>query len=294
MRARLELPGYSTLDELVARIRARSTPRCSPGSPPGSLRRTRRLIDGLLEVDPVRRRSEFDRLKTVRVRRRALREDHRSTWPVGRPRPADMWLAGVLPAKVAHFAGEARDTDVADLASTRGEEAGAGGGLIRSVVNTRDEIATMLCKRMAGIHKRAREQLEELREEIRADPNGCWTPLVRCWRWSGRRWGLAGEEVSGEGSDADSRRCAPGRAAGAGVAGTAPAGWRRCRPRTRSHRSSRQQLPAVVERFCRLGRRRCSACWTCWPSAASADTSLFDAIRFLRSNRGRAGEFIPR
>jgi hypothetical protein len=62
VRARLELPGYSTLDEMVARIReeintrifARIATRMSGPDATG--------LDELLRVDPVRRRSRFDRV----------------------------------------------------------------------------------------------------------------------------------------------------------------------------------------------------------------------------------------
>jgi hypothetical protein len=36
-------------------------------------------------------------------------------------------------------------------------------------VGARDEVVDMFCKRMAGIHKRGKDRLEELREEHRAE-----------------------------------------------------------------------------------------------------------------------------
>ncbi|MGJ6969864.1 hypothetical protein ACSDR0_49135 [Streptosporangium sp. G11] len=71
----------------------------------------------LLVVDPVSRRSEFDRLKDVAKaaslgkfkERLALLADIEA---IG---PTRVWLEGVPPGKVAHFAGEVRGTDAADM-----------------------------------------------------------------------------------------------------------------------------------------------------------------------------------
>ena len=118
------------------------------------------VIDGLLEADPVRRRSGFDRLKTVAAAASVQRfKDHLKhlAW-LDSLGAADNWLAGVLPAKVAHFAGEARVADAADLRRYAAEKRRAlVAALIHAArVRARDEIATMFCKRMAAIHKRAR------------------------------------------------------------------------------------------------------------------------------------------
>lgn len=80
-------------------------------------------------------------------------------------------MRGVPPAKVSHFAGEARVTDASDL---RRYGDGKRRALVVALlhqgrVRARDEIATMFCKRMDAIHKRARERLKELREATRAE-----------------------------------------------------------------------------------------------------------------------------
>ena len=85
MRARLELPAYGTLDELAASIRAQVNTA---------------VANGLLEVDPVRRRSDFDRLKKVAPAASVQRfKDHlkrlawlaggapRQRWPTSPRRP---------------------------------------------------------------------------------------------------------------------------------------------------------------------------------------------------------------
>lgn len=86
--------------------------------------------------------------------------------------PTEDWLEGVPPGKVAHFAGEAKVTDVADLRKVLAEDKRL--RLIISLLHTvrtstRDEVVTMFCKRMAAIHKKGRDQLEALCEAHRAE-----------------------------------------------------------------------------------------------------------------------------
>jgi Tn3 transposase DDE domain len=86
--------------------------------------------------------------------------------------PTAEWLEGIPPGKIAHFAGEARVTDVADLRKVLDEDKRL--TLIVSLLHTvrtgvRDDVVTMFCKRMAAIHKKGRAQLETLREVHRAE-----------------------------------------------------------------------------------------------------------------------------
>jgi hypothetical protein len=79
---------------------------------------------------------------------------------------------------VAHFAGEARVATVDDMRKT-GEAKRV--TLLVSLlhqqrVEARDEVVTMFCKRMAALHKKGRERLEEQLLDLRsisdADPDG--------------------------------------------------------------------------------------------------------------------------
>ena len=91
VRARLELPAYGTLDELAASIRAQVNTAVFAGIAARMTPADAQAIDGLLEVDPVPRRSDFDRLKTVapsakptettRSRRRVSMTCHASATP---------------------------------------------------------------------------------------------------------------------------------------------------------------------------------------------------------------------
>ncbi|MEV8639222.1 hypothetical protein AB0395_46960 [Streptosporangium sp. NPDC051023] len=127
----------------------------------------------LLVVDPVSRRSEFDRLKDVAKaaslgkfkERLALLADIKAIGPTG------WWLEGVPPGKVTHFAGEARVTDAADMRKVTEDKRLT---LMVSLVHTAatgvlDDVVTMFCKRMGAIHKKGRDHLESLHEAHRAE-----------------------------------------------------------------------------------------------------------------------------
>jgi hypothetical protein len=173
VRARCELPGYTTLDAMAAAIRAEVNTGffetvagrvdAAAGAP----------LARLLVVDPVSRRSEFDRLKGVAKaaslgkfkERLVLLADLEAIGPTG------AWLEGVPPGKVAHFAGEARVTDAADMRKISRDKRLT---LMVSLAHTaatgvRDDVVTMFCKRMAAIHKKGRDHLEALREIHRAE-----------------------------------------------------------------------------------------------------------------------------
>ncbi|MGP3920344.1 DUF4158 domain-containing protein [Nonomuraea sp. 10N515B] len=174
VRAECELPGYTTLDEMTKKIRTEVNrgfftlvaARVDAGA--------RARLARLLVVDPIARRSAYDGLKDVaqaaslnkfKGRLAFLRE-------LDALGPTEAWLEGIPPGKIAHFAGEARVTDVADLRKVLDEDKRL--TLIVSLLHTvrtgvRDDVVTMFCKRIATIHKKGRDQLEALREAHRAE-----------------------------------------------------------------------------------------------------------------------------
>src|SRR5260370_1459016 len=86
--------------------------------------------------------------------------------------PTEVWLRRIPPGKVGHFAGEARVTDVADLSKMKDDAKRL--TLLASLIHVlrtaaRDEVTDMFCKRMAIIHRKGRDRLEDLREEHRAE-----------------------------------------------------------------------------------------------------------------------------
>ncbi|WP_206061841.1 DUF4158 domain-containing protein [Nonomuraea basaltis] len=204
VRAWCELPGYTTLDAMTATIRTEINTglfAMVAGRVDGA---ARARLSRLLLVDPVSRRSEFDKLKEVaqaasltkfKTRLKFLRHFD----ALG---PTEDWLEGVPPGKVAHFAGEAKVTDVADLRKVLAEDKRL--TLIISLLHTvrtsaRDEVVTMFCKRMAAIHKKGRDQLEALREAHRAESErllGVFGEVLSAVRWAMAPPGTAEQEAA--------------------------------------------------------------------------------------------------
>ncbi|MFF0312149.1 Tn3 family transposase [Streptosporangium sp. NPDC004379] len=174
VRARCELPGYTTLDELTKKIRTEVN-RGFFSLVSGRVDAAGRARLGrLLVVNPVTRRSEYDGLKDVAQAASLGKFKGRLAFlrDLDALGPTEVWLEGVPPGKVAHFAGEARVTDVADLRKVADEDKRL--TLIVSLLHTvrtgvRDDVVTMFCKRIAAIHKKGRDQLEALREIHRAE-----------------------------------------------------------------------------------------------------------------------------
>ena len=173
IRKRRELPGYTTLDRMVARIRADINEGVFDTATSRIPADGRARLTRLLVVDPAIRRSEFDRLKdpakAATIGKLKARLKHLADLDaIG---PTETWLAGVPMAKIGHFAGEARLTDAADMKKAREAKRLT---LLAAMVQTlrisaRDEVTDMFCKRMAIIHRKGRERLEELREAHRTE-----------------------------------------------------------------------------------------------------------------------------
>jgi hypothetical protein len=168
-----ELPAYSTLDRLAGALRTEVN---------GGFHRLvsgrldaagRARLRELLVVDPLSRQSALPRLTRPAPRATVSRLREHIAWlawldALG---PTGDWLAGVPPAKVSHFAGEAAVLDADELSGVSEDKRLT---LLACLVHTariraRDEVVTMFCKRMAIITKKAREKLEELREQHRAE-----------------------------------------------------------------------------------------------------------------------------
>ena len=172
VRAGLELPGFSTLDKMAGRIRSevnrgifdRILARITPAD------RGRLAI--LLDVVWPERTSAFDRLK---------RPAKRASWSRFKQQVAhlrwvdslgdtDVWFEGIAPSKIADFAGEAAAGDAAVM---RDYAPGKRLALLACLVHTargraRDDVAEMFCRRVAGMTKSAKAELEAIRERQRA------------------------------------------------------------------------------------------------------------------------------
>ncbi|MCQ9166034.1 Tn3 family transposase [Arthrobacter sp. STN4] len=290
VRKRCELPGYSTLDELVAKIRQRIntgvyTTVSGRVDPPSRVRLTR-----LLNIDPVTRRSEFDGLKTPPGSPSLSQFKSRLALLSRLDALGDTtaWLEGVSAQKIGHFAGETRALVASDMRRT-GEDKQL--TLLISLLHetrttVRDQIAEMFCKRMATIHKKGRERLEELREAHRTESErllGILGDVLTAAR-------DADQEANG---DADTERLAT---TGSAVLEVLAAGGGIDRLRD-SHEAvsahhGNNYLP-FLERFYRSHR---PALFTLLDGlelvATTAETSVLDAVAFLKANRTRIGEYV--
>jgi hypothetical protein len=174
VRARCELPGYTTLDAMATAIRTEVNAAFYQAVAARIDMAARARLARLLLANPVTRRSEFDRLKDV-AKAAALgkfKQRLELLADIDAIGPTEAWLEGIPPGKIAHFAGEARVTDIADLRKVLNEDKRL--TLIASLVHVvragvRDDVVTMFCKRMAAIHQKGRDHLEALREAHRAE-----------------------------------------------------------------------------------------------------------------------------
>jgi len=172
IRSGLQLPGFSTLDEMAGRIRSDVNSeifegilaRMSPGAPG--------RLDGLLDVGGPSVKSAFDRLK---------RSARRASWSRFKEQVSQLawvdslgqtgaWLEGVAPSKIADFAGEAAAADAGVMRDYADNKRIA---LLACLLHSararaRDDLAEMFCKRVASMTKNAQAQLDAIREQQRA------------------------------------------------------------------------------------------------------------------------------
>ena len=169
---RQELPAYSTLDEMAATIRAEVNEAIFAGIVARMGLEGRQRAQGLLNTAGSDGRSMFNRLKKPAQRATWSRFKAQAQYldEVDDPGDTAWWLEGVAPAKIADFAGEAAAQDV-DTLSRYGDDKRL--ALVACLVHTartraRDDLAEMLCKRVASIVKKAKDELEEIRLRQRA------------------------------------------------------------------------------------------------------------------------------
>jgi TnpA family transposase len=171
IEASLELPAYSTLDDMATEIRAEVNEAIfkaitSRMGPEGQLR-----VLGLLVTAESDGRSMFNRLKKPAQRATWARFKAQAEYldEVDAIGDTGHWLEGVAPSKVADFAGEAAAQDV-DTLSRYGPAKKV--ALVACLVHVarqkaRDDLAEMLCKRVAVITKKAKDELDAIRARQR-------------------------------------------------------------------------------------------------------------------------------
>jgi TnpA family transposase len=324
-----ELPGYTTLDLAAKTIRAKvnrdfftaAVARITPAQ--------RAVLERLMVVDPATRRSGFDRLKDPALAARLGKFKQRLVHlaELDALGPAEVWLGGIPPGKIGNFAGEARVTSVEDF--TRVKDARRLTLLACLIhvlrVAARDEVTDMFCKRMAVIHRKGRDRLEELRELHRAESERLLEVFGDVLASARDAAAPAGEVAPGEAGEsadddvagdlAQGAAAAPadGEAPGEPAAGSGSAGDLEARPGrlvlealdaagglerlAAAHESvaayhGNNYLP-LLEAFYRSHR---AALFTLVDSieleATSEDRAVLDALEFVRAVRHRRGEWI--
>ena len=288
VRACCELPAYSTLDRLTGRIRTEVNGaifemvhgRISSGD------RTRLL--GLLDRDPITKRSGYDRVKeTAPAATLSKFREHLEllAW-LDALGATDAWLAQVPATKVSHFAGEARVLDAGELRDI---------GEVKRVVliaclvhqarvRARDDLAEMFCKRMATIHRRARELLVEIQERQRERSE-------RMIAVFGDVLAAAREARTQEEGDDWRRRFGVEAASVLEDAGGLDVLETEHEELSAHHGNN--YLP-LLDRFYRSHRAllfRLAASLTL--ESTSADRTLLDALEYVLANANRTGEFVP-
>ncbi|HEX8345213.1 MAG TPA: DUF4158 domain-containing protein, partial [Actinoplanes sp.] len=167
-----ELPAFSTLDDMASQIRgevndemfAAITQRAGPGGVA--------TLDGLLDPIGPGGRTGLDRLKRSAPRpswsnyRKQL--DH-VEW-VDSLGDAAAWVQGIAATKLTDFAGEAEVGDAGVLGDYGdAKRIAVLAALLHSAqAKARDDVVEMFCRRVATLTKRARVELEALKEAHRA------------------------------------------------------------------------------------------------------------------------------
>ena len=284
VRQRFELPAFSALDRLARRIRALVHRRLF-GLVLGRLsEEERRHLEALLDStsgSTPARRSAYNALKQP-PRKPSL--SHFETllahlrWveQLGDKAPL---LAGLTPAKVRHFAAEARALDAAELKDITPPKRYT---LLlclthRAQIQARDDLAEMFCRRRARIQTRAKEALEQIRLQHRETTETLVATLADVL-----------QVVDQESSDAElgrlvkqavTRRGDVREQLAACEAITAYSGDNFLPLLWRYYRSHRQIL-------FRLAR-------TLHFTATTRDTAVLDALRVVLANEERTGDWLP-
>lgn len=164
---RMELPAFSSLDRLARGVRARVNERLFRAVDAAMSGPERVGLDAMLDTDPATRRSPFDRVKALP---RAPSLTHlrellgQLAWLLSLGE-AQRLVAHIPNPKIKHFAAQARALDAAEMRDIAPPKRRT---LLlcliqQAQVRARDNLVEMFLKRMATIHKKAKEELEAIR-----------------------------------------------------------------------------------------------------------------------------------
>lgn len=288
VRSRLELPGYTTLDRMAARVRGEVNNELFASIIDRLDVPDQSLLLGLLGVDPVARRSRFDDMK--RPARKPslsrLKEHTRQLQLIDALGDTERWLDGVSPTKVAHFAAEARVLDAADMRKIN--ELKRLALLVclvhQSRVRGRDDLAEMLCRRMATIHKRGRDELAKIRERQRVETE-------RLWAVFGRVLAAAHEATTSGDDETVADDLDPSVFARAGemmlqpLADAGGVAQVSAEHAEISAHHGNNYMPLLADRFRSHRKALFDLADTIDFESTSADSSVLDALRFIQTNR---------
>ncbi|GAA1626543.1 Tn3 family transposase [Nonomuraea maheshkhaliensis] len=304
VKATCELPGFTTLDELTKKIRTEVNRGFFTSVSERVDVAARARLGRLLVVDPVTRRSEYDGLKDVAQAASLGKFKGRLAFlqDLDAFGPTEVWLEGIPPGKIAHFAGEARVTDVADLRKVVDEDKRL--TLIVSLLHTvrtgvRDDVVTMFCKRISAIHKKGRDQLEALREIHRAESErllGVFGDVLNGVREAITPADHQADEAAAKTEDAGSPEAVAERAGHLVLKALEQAGGLEALSAAHeavSAHHGNNYLPLLDQHY----RSHRSALFTLVESidleSTNADRSVLDAVDYLQAQRGARAAFVP-
>src|SRR5450755_3608875 len=164
----LELPAFSTLDEIASRVR-REVNTGMFERIDGRIGLPDRVgLESLLDVVGPAVKTPFNRLKQPagKASWSGFREQVEHLRWVDSLGDTGAWLEGIAESKIADFAGEAMAADAAVMRDIAPLKRIALLACMVHVARTRarDDLAEMFCKRMASVTKLAKAELAELRE----------------------------------------------------------------------------------------------------------------------------------
>jgi TnpA family transposase len=170
--AGLELPAFSTLDAMASRVRGEVNTSICTGIHDRMSGEDHARMLGLLSIYGADGTTAFNKLKQSARKPswshfKSLAEHLEWIDGLG---PSKLWLEGVAAGKVTDFAGE---TEAADAPLLRDYAPVKRVAMLACLVHktrmrTRDELATMFCKRVATKVKRAKDELKAIREHQQA------------------------------------------------------------------------------------------------------------------------------
>jgi TnpA family transposase len=279
-----ELPAFRTLNDMAATIRARVNEEifalvAGRLGHVGVARLQRLLVTG------TGGKSEFYQLS--RPARRPswskFREQlERQRWIEGLG-DARVWWQGVAPSKIADFAGEAAAADAAVMSDYTPAKRIA---LVAALVFTaqaraRDDTAEMFCRRVGTLAKRAREELEALKDQHREITER----LVGAYR-------SVLEQIDPDGEAAAREQAALEQARKAvETAGGFAAQYRDIDLVAAHHGDN--HIPLVARHFRKDRAAMLAMADTLGLEATSADASVLDLLGHVRTHAGLTRDYIP-